>query len=93
MSLFASRDEAGTHYVLVALNLKPDVTVRAKVNLEGIGRVVGERVFSYGPGSAALTERPAKPSETPEVSWMLDPYSMTVFDLKIAKANEAPKGK
>ena len=33
-SLFASRDESGTHVVLVALNLKPDSDLSAKIDLE-----------------------------------------------------------
>jgi hypothetical protein len=88
-SLFASRDEAGTHLVLIALNLRPDVALRTQVDLKTCGRVVGERVFTYGASSAAIAERPAQASGRAEVSWLLDPYSITIFDLKMARPGEA----
>jgi hypothetical protein len=88
-SLFASRDETGTHLVLIALNLRPDVALRTQVDLQSCGRVVGERVFTYAAGSETLTERPVQPSGRAQVSWLLDPYSINVVDLRVEKATGA----
>ncbi len=92
-SLFASRDETGTHLVLIALNLKPDTALRSKVDLKSCGPVIGERVFSYAAGSSTIAESVAQPGDQDGLKRLLDPYSITIYDLQLAKPKASPKAR
>ncbi len=82
-SIFASRDEAGTHVVLVVLNLAPDSAERASVVLDGCGAVQSRTAFTYAGGASGLTPmKEAAPPGAP-VEELLAPYSITVIDLHL----------
>jgi hypothetical protein len=84
VSVFASRDEAGTHLTAVLLNLDPESSVRADVDMLDCGHVSTRRAFVYGPGDAAIAEDTSKPTGA-GVSETLRPYSMKVIELGLAK--------
>ena len=81
LSVFASRDEAGKKVVAVVLNLDPNRTVQANLNLEGCAPVEAKRVFQYQGDPAGFTE--LKPSKTGKVEEVLPPYSITVVELTL----------
>jgi hypothetical protein len=82
-SIFASRDEAGTHLVLVILNLTPDSAARASVVLDGCGAIQSKSAFTYVAGTSALA--PVKEAGAPgsSVEELVAPYSITVVDLRL----------
>jgi len=81
VSLFASRDEAGKHLVLIALNLNPSTSARANIALPGCAAVATVRKFSYGPQSTALVDEGVRPSGSLEETLL--PYSINVFDITL----------
>jgi hypothetical protein len=86
-SLFASRDETGTHLVLVLLNLAPASAARASVQLDGCGPVQSQRAFTYagGPGGLTPVVASTKGGAAPAgaVEEVVAPYSITVIDLHL----------
>jgi hypothetical protein len=80
VSLFASRDEARKHYVLVALNLSPQTAVNAQVALNGCALPTQTRTFQYAGDPTGFAPL-GKPSKVPKAT--LPPYSMTVFDVQL----------
>jgi hypothetical protein len=86
VSLFASRDDARKHLVLILVNKDPHAVVAASVDLSSCGRVTSSRMFSYdGASTRELKEQNHKLSvesaQPPRAS--LSPYSITVLDLKV----------
>ncbi len=80
VSVFASRDEAGGHMVLVALNLSRDEAVAANFDLSSCGKVSGEQAYSYLGGPAGFVAGPRAGSA---VAQALPPYSITVLDVNL----------
>ncbi len=92
VSLFASRDEAGQHLVLLAVNQSPDEAVLAKLGLDTCGAVTSMSTYVLARGARTLTavapERgDAAPSSTDTV---LPPWSITVVDLRLARPIAGP---
>lgn len=92
VSLFASRDKEGKHVVLVALNLTPDIAEKATIDLSSCGPIASRRTFVYGGGSAGFVEKPsptadasAAPAKAMTIVETLDPYTMNVFALELAR--------
>jgi len=79
VSLFASRDDSGKHLVLVALNLEPTSSVRAKISLDGCAEIAKHRKFSYVAGAQSLVDEGEKSSAALEET--LAPYSINVIDV------------
>ena len=89
VSLFASRDEARSRLVLIALNLDPDSRADTNITLTGCGQVASRRVFAYESGSKALAAVPDERDSAPKAraeSLILAPYSMTVVELNLARS-------
>jgi len=86
VSLFASRDATGTHVTAILLNLDPDVAVQADVDVSRCGSVLSQRAFVYKEGAKALVEEAVK-SDPKRVTEHLEPYSMKVVELNVAKAS------
>ncbi len=82
VSLFASRDEAKTHVVLVLVNREPMATIAANVALQGCGHVTSSRLFSYGSKSKSLNPGASELTQS-GVSATLEPYSFSVLDLQL----------
>ncbi len=80
-SLFASRD--GQHLVAVALNLDPERSADARVELKGCGTLDTVRVLDYAGGPTGFTERPAGPATGHTLTRRLPPYSLTVLDVTV----------
>ena len=85
VSLFASRDTAGSKLVLVLINRQSTTKQVADVLLQGCGKVTAARRFSYGVGSKELTEAASEIKPTGVVA-TLEPYSITVLDLSVSRA-------
>ncbi len=79
VSLFASRDEAGKHLVLIALNLEPNTTTQAKIALDGCTPIASYRKFSYVAGAKTLVSEGEKSGGVLDET--LRPYSINVFDV------------
>lgn len=90
VSLYASRDDDRKHLVLVTLNKDPVSAARAKIALEGCGRIVSRRKFTYGPHTDTLADDGTTASA--DLSELLPPYSINVFDVTVVPASD-PKSK
>jgi hypothetical protein len=80
-----SRDDAGTHVVLVLLNFAPDSAARAPVALDGCGRgSVAQRVHLRGGRVGRLTPVEGwRARQGASIEEILAPYSITVVDLHL----------
>jgi hypothetical protein len=85
VSLFASRDDSGSHIVAILVNRDPAFAVHAQLELPACGRPVSRRVFVYGPGSTSLTEANDPGAHAVRAPITLDPYSFAVVDLQIER--------
>ena len=81
VSLFASRDDSGKHWVLIALNLDPSKAAQARIELSGCSPIATRRWFSYGAGSASLVDQGSKSGGGLDET--LAPYSINVFDVTL----------
>lgn len=81
VSVYASRDDSGKHMVVVTLNKDPEKSARAKITLDACGTIVRRRKFTYGPHTDAITDDGTK--TTSELSELLPPYSINVFDVTV----------
>lgn len=81
VSLFASRDEAGKHLVLVALNLDPATGADANIELNGCAPLQKTRRYVYTARSQKLGADGEQ--EGGALAASLAPYSITVFDLEL----------
>lgn len=79
-SLYASRDEAGKRWVLVALNFSADRPFDASVALDGCATPSSIRSFVYTGSERGLTAGDAKLDGSKIVA-KLPPYSISVFEL------------
>jgi hypothetical protein len=79
-SLFASRDESGKKWVLVALNFSADRPFDASIALDGCAAPSAIKSFVYTGGGAGLTNGDAKIAGA-SVKAKLPPYSITVVEL------------
>lgn len=79
-SLFASRDEAGKKWVIVALNFSADRPYDADVELKGCASPGGLKTFQYTGGDQGFVSADAK-IDGQKLKAKLPPYSITVFEL------------
>jgi hypothetical protein len=86
-SLFASKDEAGKKWVIVALNFSADRPHEASIELKGCGAPAGGaagggalKSFVYSGGPQGFTAGDAK-IEGGAIKTKLPPYSVTVLEL------------
>jgi len=81
-SLFASRDEAGTHYVFIALNLMRDSIARAHIDAPPGGHMSKRQVFQYTGGPLGFAPPKPLPNEGAAVI-ELPPMSISVVDVRV----------
>ena len=81
VSLFASRDAAGSKLVMVVLNLDPSARASGRLNLQGCGEATSQRVFRYVSGGTGLVSELPGAADGKGLSLSLPPYSLTVIDL------------
>lgn len=84
-SLFASRDAAGSRLVLVALNLSPDSSVLANVDLGSCGEPTSVSAHTYS-GTGVGFAPTAASGAGGVVSSKLAAYSITVIEVGLAAA-------
>jgi hypothetical protein len=84
-SLFASRDEASTRLVAIALNLDPRSAAATDVDISSCPPAGEGRVFTYrGNAAEGLAARPAPEVDPRRLRIVLPPYSITVIELPLA---------
>ncbi len=83
VSLFASRDAAGTHVVAVLLNLRPARAIRPRVTLTGCGAAASSKAFRYAGGPDGFTATSATGAGAAVATEALPPSSITVLDLRL----------
>ncbi len=87
VSVFASRDDSGTHLVAVALNLSKTEAVAARVDVSSCGKIASRQVYSYAGGATGFVNLPpSKDAAASVVSQSLAPFSMTVIDVRLSDA-------
>jgi hypothetical protein len=82
-SLFVSRDEAGKHLVMVAINLQPDTALAAEVDVSSCGTVSAQQAYVYSDGAKAFAAAAAGSHDAGVVKQSLPPFSITVIDTKL----------
>lgn len=80
VSLYASRDEAGKKWVLVAINFSQDRPFDASIALQGCAAPSATRSFLYTGGESGFTPGEAKVEGT-SLKAKLPPTSITVVEL------------
>jgi hypothetical protein len=85
VSLFASRDDKGTHLVAVAINRDPTFAVRATIGLGACDSPGSARVFSYEAGASGLAEGSVDQSDPANPRITLAPSSFSVIDLHLRR--------
>jgi hypothetical protein len=83
VSFFASRDEAGTHAVVIVINMNREGTVQASLDFGVCGTVTSESTYTYSQAAPILVA--GDQSKSPKVEGTLAPWSLTVFDVALAK--------
>ncbi|MBX3225972.1 MAG: hypothetical protein KIT84_29650 [Labilithrix sp.] len=81
-SLYASRDESGKKWVLVALNFSADHPFEATINLDGCATPTAVKAYRYGNGDAAIVPGTATIAGA-GLEVKLAPYSINVFELTL----------
>ncbi len=81
-SLFASKDERGSHFVLVALNLMPDAVAHARIDAPACSRATRREAFQYTGAPTGFAPAKALPNDGPIVL-DLPPSSITVVDVHV----------
>ena len=84
-SFFASRDEAGTSIVAVALNFDPEAPADVTFSLGSCGQPETVRSYSYDGRSGFVPSPPLSPS-TSEFRRVLPPYSINVLQIILRQA-------
>jgi len=88
-SVFASRTEDGKHLVAVALNLSPETSLKAHIDLSSCGSVQTQKAFVVERGTTA-PELAAVDTTSRDggaaVDEFLPPYSITVLDIHLTRA-------
>jgi hypothetical protein len=85
LSLFASRDEAGKHVVLVLLNLSSDVTMRAQLDTGSCGALGSRAAYAYVGGTKFESSK-GLDAHSATLEPVLPPLSITVVDLGFEQA-------
>jgi hypothetical protein len=84
VSLFASRDAATNHAVLVLVNQQLDANTTAEVDLRECGRVTAAQLYRFGADSKALAAAPSRITAE-GVSAELEAASFAVLDLQLQR--------
>jgi hypothetical protein len=79
-SLYASRDESGKKWVLVALNFSADRPFEATINLDGCAAPAAVKSFAYTGGEAGLVAGTAAVQGT-GLAIKMPPTSINVYEL------------
>ncbi len=86
VSVFASRDDAGTHLVSVVLNLSSKDAVMGDIDVSSCGKVVSRQAYVYDGRASGFAAADEPPPAAPVLSEVLPPYSITVLDLRLTEA-------
>jgi hypothetical protein len=86
VSIFASRDEAGTHLVAVVLNESSKNAVLGNIDVASCGKVASQQAYVYTGRATGFATEPVSTPASPTVSQVLPPYSITVLDLRLDDA-------
>jgi hypothetical protein len=84
LSLFASRDDANSKLVLVAINKDPTFAVTAQIQLPACGEVTGQRTFEYGAHTPKLVAGAAAVVSPTGITHTIPPFSVAVVELTLA---------
>ena len=85
-SLFASRDDSGSHLVAILLNFSQKEAISANIDLTSCGRLSSTNAWTYVGGAGGYTLQ--KESNRAEIvqGHTLPPYSITVLDITLRDA-------
>ncbi len=86
-SLFASRDDAASRFVLVALNAAPDSAARATIALPGCDAPTAASSWVYVGGGSGIAEGAPVRAAAGAIIAELPPSSITVIDLRMRAAS------
>jgi hypothetical protein len=84
-SMFVSRDEAGQRMVAILVNFNNDTGLKAKIDVSSCGTVASRRTFGYAGQPAGFGEPKTASGGGGVVEESVPPYSITVFDIALAK--------
>jgi len=84
VSLFASRDEAGSKLVAIVVNRDPEFAADVEIDIASCGGARSQRLFAYAAGYSGLSEKPATGSG-PQLKGSVPPYALAVFEAALEK--------
>jgi len=79
-SLYASRDESGKKWVVIALNFSGDHPFEATINLEGCATPTSVKAFRYANGDSTIVPSTATIAGA-GLAVKLPPYSINIYEL------------
>ena len=82
VSLFASRDDGGTHGVVVVVNLSSEDAILVKIDTASCGTVVSRQAYSFSAGASQFQATAMPPTNDATVDQVLAPWSIAVIDLR-----------
>ncbi len=82
VSLFASRDDGGTHGVVVVVNLSSEDAILVKIDTASCGTVVSRQAYSFSAGASQFQATAMPPTNDATVNQVLAPWSIAVIDLR-----------
>ncbi len=85
-SFFASRDEDGKHLVVVALNFSRSEALAAQIDVSSCGEVSTRQSYSVTTGAKAIAPGTSVAGSASSLEEILPPYSITVIDIRLARA-------
>jgi|HubBroStandDraft_1064217.scaffolds.fasta_scaffold03890_2 hypothetical protein len=85
VSLFASRDEEGKHLVLIIVNMVPDVTRLAQIDVGSCGANESRTALVYDGSSPGFVPEAAPQGSAASIDQTLPPWSITVVDIRLAQ--------
>jgi hypothetical protein len=80
-SIFASRDEAtGKHLVIVAINMLPDDSLAAEIDVSSCGALATQQAYTYAQGSTVFERSELTQGGGDKIKKVLPEWSITVID-------------
>ncbi len=87
LSLFASRDSTGRHWVLIALNLNFKQTAPVELDLNRCAKSTQAMSYAYSGGPDGFVRSAVPTGESHKLALSLQPYSITVLDILFENGN------
>ena len=90
LSLFASRDRDGKHFVIVAINMDPETPLLVDLDFGSCGTVVSYQAYVYARGASGFVPSSLTPGRAATVERPFPPWSISVLDVRLSEQRGVP---